>query len=328
MRVVTMALMDCTYYLLAVVSLITAILSGYTFLLAFVAAACLVCMFTLLFLSIPLKLNWSSNLYGHLLRRFMSFLAFMLLVYAICYYKVGFERADGTRPSFIEAIYFSVTSFTTVQYGEFRPLPPSRPLVCIESLMGLVAFVPFFAAFGWLYCQNRLWPQSMEDQATPTDLKLTHDTAVGGWKEIETERTRTDAEERHRRIALVSCRYCGAIGARIDKVYDIIGRTTPLALFVAHCSCGATTKPSTTAYMAAWRWTRASKKRHPHTPSASRQQSTSCGHCTGQLVLDRSEHGDQRENGLPEETTDQPREKTNLGGQLQASDDAKPSPQP
>lgn len=268
MRVVTMALMDCTYYLLAILSLVTAICSGFSTPLAYVAAACLACMFILLFWSIPLKLNWSSNLYGHLLWRFLSFLAFMLLVYAICYYKVGFERVDGIRPSFLDALYFSVTSFTTVQYGEFRPLPPSRLLICVESLMSIVAFVPFFAAFGWLYCQNRLWPQSLEEQAIPNDLKLTPDSVVGGWREVETEKTRAEADKRNRRIALMPCRHCGATGARIDKVYDIIGRTTPLALFVAHCSCGATTKPSTTAYLAAWRWTRASKKRRggPPTP--------------------------------------------------------------
>ncbi len=327
MRVVTMALMDCAYYLLAVLSLVAAILSGYAAPLAFVAAACLAFMFILLFWSIPLKLNWSSNLYGHLLWRFLSFLAFMLLVYAICYHKVGFERADGTRPSFMEAIYFSVTSFTTVQCGEFRPLPPSRLLVCIESLMGLVAFVPFFAAFGWLYCQNRLWPQSLEEQATPADLKLTPDSAVGGWKEVETEKTRTEAEERNRRIALVPCRHCGATGARIDKVYDIIGRTTPLAVFVAHCSCGATTKPSTTAYMAAWRWTRTTKKRRHRSPPTSGQQSSG-GHFTGQLVIGRSKHGEQREDGPPEGTTDQSRKEANPGGQPSAGGDGKSAPQP
>lgn len=294
MRIVTMALMDCAYYILAVLSLVAAILSGLATPLAYVAVACLVCMFILLFWSIPLKLNWSSNLYGHLLWRFLSFLAFMLLIYAICYYKVGFERADATRPSFLDALYFSVTSFTTVQYGEFRPLQPSRLLVCIQSLMGIVAFVPFFAAFGWLYCQNRLWPQSLEEQATSSDLKLTSDSVVGGWREVETEKTKAEADERNRRIALMPCRHCGATGARIDKVYDIIGRTTPLALFVAHCSCGATTKPSTTAYLAAWRWTWASKKRR-RKPSTSVPQSPSGGHFTDQLVIGRSKHEDKRE---------------------------------
>ena len=69
-----MALMDFAYYLLAALSLVAAIFSGHMTPLAYFAAVGLACMFILLFLSIPLKLNWSSNLYGHLLWRFMSFL--------------------------------------------------------------------------------------------------------------------------------------------------------------------------------------------------------------------------------------------------------------
>lgn len=301
MRVVTMALMDCAYYLLAILAAALAFMSYFAAPLAYVAAGCLVVMFILLFWSIPLKLNWSSNLYGHLLRRFLSFLVFMIFIYAASYYMVGFERADGSVPSFFDAVYFSVTSFTTVQYGEFRPLPASRPLVCVQSLMGLIAFVPFFAAFGWLYCQNRLWSQSFEEQGTPKDLNLTPDQVVGGWKEIETEETLAQAEERNRRIALIPCRGCGSTGARIDKIYDIIGRTTPLALFVAHCSCGETAKPSATAFMAAWRWKRASKKRSPPGPP-----SQTGGHFTGQLVIGQSAHENSSKTAPPDERPEQP----------------------
>ncbi len=218
-------------------------------------------MFVLLFWSIPLNLNWSSNLYGHLFWRFLSFLFFMLLVYAICYYMVGFERADGTRPTFLEAMYFSITSFTTVQYGEYRPLAPSRFLVCVESLMGIIAFVPFFASFGWLYCQNRLWPKSLEDNTIPKDLTITPDSVVGGWREIENERTKAEAEARNKQVKCVPCALCGSVNPRIEKIYDIIGRTTPLALYVAHCSCGQISKPSTNAFLAAWRWKRLNRKK-------------------------------------------------------------------
>jgi hypothetical protein len=322
-----MALMDTMYYLLGIASVILSVLSGHFAPLGYLAAAALAVMFMLLFLSIPLKLNWSSNLYGHLFRRFLAYLAFMLVIYAVCYYRIGYERTDGTRASLWESVYISVTTFTTLQYGEFRPVPASRPLACAESLMGLIAFVPFFAAFGWLYCQNRLWAQSLEDQATPSDLKLTPDQEIGGWKEVETEKTRAQAEARHQRVALVSCRHCGATGARIEKVYDIIGRTTPLALFIAHCSCGATTKPSTTAYLAAWRWQLASKKRPTRRPPPSGQQPPSVDHFTGQLVIGRSKPEGTPEDGSTTITSDKLRQEKNPGVQSPARGDGIPPPQ-
>lgn len=275
MRVLTMAFMDCAYYLLGVASLALSLFAGFFFPLGYVAAIMLAIMFILLFLSIPLKLNWSSNLYGHLFRRFLLYLMFLLLVYAICYYRIGYERLDGTRASLFESIYISITTFTTLQYGEFKPLPACRPLACAESLMGILGFSPFFAAFGWLYCQNRLWPQSIEEQSTPNDLRLVHDQATGGWAEVETEKTKAEAEERNRRIALIPCKRCGSKAARIDKIYDITGRTTPLALFVAHCSCGEITKPSTTALLAAWRWKRFKIRSKPFQPQAPDASATS-----------------------------------------------------
>lgn len=256
MRVVAMSLLDCSYYMLAGLTVILSITSQYWYPLSYIAALFLVTMFIILFLSIPLKLNWSSNLYRHLFWRFLSFLMFTILIYAVCYHFVGFERADGSRPTFIESLYFSVTTFTTLQYGEFRPLVRSRPLACIESLMGIIAFVPCFAAFIWLYCQNRLWHKSIEYRSVPEGLEVRYDPILGGWKEPENERAKAEAEERNARIRGVSCALCGSTNPKIDKYYDIVGRITPLAHYVVYCPCGQISKPSTTAFLAVWRWKR------------------------------------------------------------------------
>ncbi len=252
--------MDCTFLIFGVLAIAFAYLSGFWSPLSYLAAIVMILMFILLILSIPLKLNWSSNLYGHLFWRFLSFLVFMLLVYALSYYMVGFESTDRSHPTFLDALYFSVTSFTTLQYGEYRPSAASRPLVCIESLMAIVAFIPFFATFGWLYCQRRIWPQSLEDETIPKNLTIEDDPVVGGWREVENERTKAEAQERNHRVQSIACARCGSSNPKMEKYYDIIGRTTPLALYVVHCSCGQISKPSTTAFLAAWRWKRLNKK--------------------------------------------------------------------
>jgi hypothetical protein len=260
MRVVTMALMDASFYLTGLLVIVFALTSYYFVPLAYVAALGLLYMFVLLFLSIPLKLNWSSNLYGHLFRRFVGFLFFLLLIYAVCFYMVGFERADGSLPNFAEAIYFSVTTFTTLQYGEYRPLAWAKPLAALESLMSIMAFVPFFAAYGWLYCQHRLWPKSLEHQMLPKDLKVTYDDAFGVWREIEDERTKAQQGRLEARLKAFPCARCGADSPKIEKIFDIVGRTTPLPQFIVHCSCGQISKPSTNAFMAVWRWKMLNKR--------------------------------------------------------------------
>ncbi len=201
---------DVSYFALAILSLGLSSLSYCFKPLSYIAAVCMLAMLGILFLSIPLKLNWSSNLYGHLFRRFLVFLIFSIIIYAISYYHVGFVRADGSIPTFKEALYFSATTFITLQYGEYRPLPDSHLLVCIQSIMALTLFVPFFAAYGWLYCQNRLWFKSLEDRSTPENLTIQYDPILGGWRETENERTKAETEERNRSIKAIPCADCGA----------------------------------------------------------------------------------------------------------------------
>jgi ribosomal protein S14 len=101
-------------------------------------------------------------------------------------------------------------------------------------------------------------------------LKIKPDPVVGGWREIENDQTKAEAEERNKRIKCVRCSLCGSSNAIIEKFYDIMGRTTPLAMYVVHCPCGQISKPCTSAFIAAWRWKRLNKKK-----SKNRQQ-TAC----------------------------------------------------
>jgi len=255
-----MALLDAAYFIFAFIAFSAALLTHFIPYLFWLTAISLILMLVIIFSSIPLKLNWSSNLFGHILWRFLSYLIFMIGTYAICYYFVGFERMDGSRPSFFEAIYFSVTTFTTLQYGQYRPLPQSNPLVCIQSLMAVVVFLPTFAAYSWLYCSSRLWPQTVEDQSVPKELTFQHDPVVGGWREKESEKSIQEQETLNKQVTAVPCVRCGKM-PKIEKIYHIVGRITPLALFIVHCSCGQISKPSHIAYLAAWRWKKLNRKK-------------------------------------------------------------------
>lgn len=251
-----MCMMDMYYSILALLALSASCLSWIHPAFAYLAAILLFFMFVLIFLSVPLKLNWSSNLYGNLLRKFITYLAFLLLVYGISYAAVGIEESDGSRASISDSIYFSITTFTTVQYGEFRPTEPIRFLAALQSLMSITVFIPFFAAYGWLYCQNRLWDQTVEDKTHPEELTLSwgEGPIMGAFTETVSEKSILEQNERNKRVGCIPCEACGEQNVQISKIFEILGNTTPAAKYVAHCSCGQVCKPSFNIFEAAWRW--------------------------------------------------------------------------
>lgn len=71
MRVVSMALIEAAFYLLALCSIALALVSRWSPALVYVNAVVLFVMLYLQIAAIPLNLNWSRNLYGHLLRRML-----------------------------------------------------------------------------------------------------------------------------------------------------------------------------------------------------------------------------------------------------------------
>src|SRR5262245_43071271 len=52
----------------------------------------------------------------------------------------GFYRVSGVIPEFETALYFSITSYTTVGYGDVVLMPPWRLLGPIEAAVGILMF--------------------------------------------------------------------------------------------------------------------------------------------------------------------------------------------
>lgn len=75
MRVVTMASMDATLFLGAILSIGLAFASVFSPVFAYVAALILFALLLNIWLSIPLKLNWSRNMYDSLFKNFVGYLA-------------------------------------------------------------------------------------------------------------------------------------------------------------------------------------------------------------------------------------------------------------
>lgn len=87
-----------------------------------------------------LALHWSL---AGLLFWIPLFLVFGLLLYAGYYMQFGLvrtENGDVFYPSFSDALYFSIVTFTTLGYGDLVPREEYRLLSAFQAIFGYVYF--------------------------------------------------------------------------------------------------------------------------------------------------------------------------------------------
>lgn len=254
MRVVSMAMVDMSYFLISAICIGIAFLTQYWVGFGYINSLLLFFLLYLTIVRIPLVLNWSSNLYGSVFTRVFFFQIFSIIIYAISYNE---SAAIGDKfLSYWDALYFSATTWTTLGYGDISPVGNIRLLTSIQALTGLTT-LPVLASVIWLYCERRLWNKSQEEQGEE-DYQLTTDSALGFFVEVESDKIKEEQKQRDK-IKLKPCT-CSNSDPFIEKYYDIIGVLTPLANFIVICrNCGEFSKSRRNAYLAAWAW---NTKRH------------------------------------------------------------------
>ena len=112
--VVAMSLLEACFFLLSVCTIILALAFGHVIWICYLNSFFILFMMAILVWAIPLNMNWSRNLYSHLLKRILAFLLLSIFVYAIEFWKIGINEKNGnTIYSFINSVYFSLTTWTT-----------------------------------------------------------------------------------------------------------------------------------------------------------------------------------------------------------------------
>ena len=77
-------------------------------------------------------------------KKLVYFLFFMFLIigyFALVYKSFGIiDTSNGIeiKPNWIEAFYFSVVTWTTLGYGDFKPINDLKIWVMVEALMGYI----------------------------------------------------------------------------------------------------------------------------------------------------------------------------------------------
>ena len=75
-------------------------------------------------------------------------LILVMLYFALVYRASGIidsSTGELMKPGWLDAIYFSVVTWTTLGYGDFRPTDDTKIWVMVEALMGYV-FMGLFLA--------------------------------------------------------------------------------------------------------------------------------------------------------------------------------------
>ena len=78
---------------------------------------------------------------------FITSVASVIVTYAMAYKKLGIIDTD--KPHVVhsgwDALYFSIVTFTTLGYGDFRPVTDARMIAASEALIGYFAMATLIA---------------------------------------------------------------------------------------------------------------------------------------------------------------------------------------
>jgi len=140
-------------------ALLVALLLGVFGWLPLFGGLLLVAAFVVLIGMIPLFMNMSRGFFLLLLAYLGGHILVTIFAYAFQYWHAGIAASDGTIVrSFRDSLYFSVTTWTTLGYGDFAPIPAMRLVTSVEALTGVIT-IAISAAFVWLWCTENLVPK-------------------------------------------------------------------------------------------------------------------------------------------------------------------------
>ena len=110
---------------------------------------------------IPLMLSMSRAAFVLVASNFFVYVLAAIIAFALHHKAAGLiGRSGPVEPSFWDALYFSVTTFTTLGYGDLQPIPAMRLATSIEALAGMLSMA-LFVSMIWLWCQENLVPKEM-----------------------------------------------------------------------------------------------------------------------------------------------------------------------
>jgi len=126
-----------TFVAMIIASLLSLICAGLTF--PEVSAFFVIAVYYFLIFHIAHVVGKSKGWYRDILPTYFATLVITILTFAIIYYRYGLlQNGIPTKISFVDSIYFSITTWSTLGYGDFAPIPRIRLITSIEAIIGYV----------------------------------------------------------------------------------------------------------------------------------------------------------------------------------------------
>ena len=136
--------------------MLLALASGYFNWWVLFTATCLSIGFFLIIRLVPPMLNLSRSFFKGIVSLILIHIAVTIIAFAFHHKSAGLMEPAGLLvPSFRDALYFSVTTFTTLGYGDLQPLPEMRLATSIEAFAGMIS-VALGVAMIFLWCEEDL----------------------------------------------------------------------------------------------------------------------------------------------------------------------------
>lgn len=149
------------YVIIFTISIVLSLVSGFLGWHSIFTGISLAIGFFVIIVMLPLLLNLSRGFFWIAFIMFAVHILATILSFALHYHSSGLLGPNGEfSPSFYESVYFSITTFTTLGYGDLQPLPDYRLTTSLEALSGMVSMA-LGASVIWLWCQENMVPKEM-----------------------------------------------------------------------------------------------------------------------------------------------------------------------
>jgi len=130
-------------------SLILVVISSIFVPFPLITALILLIPFIILTWLIPLSLGTQQRSFRSLFYRFGGTILFSIAAFAYIYFKHGLIASGKHQDiGFEDALYFSITTWTTLGFGDFAPTPECRLVTSVEALVGYFSMAVFIIIAG------------------------------------------------------------------------------------------------------------------------------------------------------------------------------------